>query len=535
MLQSLLFQVLSQHPDLIEAVFPNQLNRLRTSQSQSDYGMEKSQYFNSEKIQEAFDLFLSHIANSEYKAFFLIDGLDEHEGNDLDHESLAERLKFWTTGGEIKLLVSSRPWRPFLTTFTTQRTFHLHELNHDDIKTYAINRLRKDKRIHSKGVDSITMTMTTTISLIVEKLSRQAQGIFLWAHLVLSVIQQDLRRSYTLPLLMAKIQEYPSDLDGLYDALRGPIEKSPIDRSLSNRMLLLASAAPEGFPLYVLAFSWLPDDDRSGLLDPNFPHTTNCRQYSKQDLEERLQCVVERMDGLTRGLLELGKPAHPQHASTMTVWFCHRTAREYLTTNDERNSALKKSWPNFHQSDPYGRIYLANLIYNRDCAGVDYLWPEFCCNFKFETLRKFEKPMQLFMDHFFGFDEVHRYYRNHETAARFNFLRYAAFSGLDSFALEEALSYFGAFPHPPEIVFLLAASFYPSSGLGGGPYGSGRFQFASGLLERCLSKDIIGVVDAYPVDRSTKLPVWIIAFMIGLDDILHFCHLRSSKWELDRE
>lgn len=396
MLGSLLFQVLGQHPDLIEAVFPSQFEHMRTSQSQSDPHVEKVRNFNSKKIQEAFDLFLNRIANSEFKVFFLIDGLDEFEGGDLGHEDLAERLRSWATGGDIKLLVSSRPWRPFLTTFTAHRTFHLHELNHVDIKTYATSQLCQDREIRRIGVDR----MMTTIEDIVAEISSQAQGIFLWAHLVLDATRQGIRRKYSVYLLKEKVREYPSDLDDLYDALREPIEKSPIDKKLSNRMLLLAAAAPKDFPLHALAISWLPEDDESGLLDPSFPYPTECQPYSDEEIYKRLQFVAERINGLTRGLLQpiRVRPEAPEWWPEAR--FCHRTARDYLITNAKRYSALEESWPGFHQSDPYGRIYFADLVFTQasgnPIGNPNYLNKPFCRQFKPETIRRFEEPMRLF-------------------------------------------------------------------------------------------------------------------------------------------
>lgn len=154
MLRSLLYQVLSQCPELIEHVFPNQFKLMKTSRFQSDPSVEKFQDFGREQIEEAFDLLLNKTKDSNillnrtedsgHRICFLIDGLDESQGGDLDHEDLAARLKNWTVGGNIKLLVSSRPWRPFLTMFTAYPTLHLHELNRFDIRTYAIRQLAQD-------------------------------------------------------------------------------------------------------------------------------------------------------------------------------------------------------------------------------------------------------------------------------------------------------------------------------------------------------------------------------------------------------
>lgn len=533
MLGSLLFQILSQHPDLIEAVFPSQFKHMMTSQSQYDHDVEKLRDFNSKKIQEAFDLFLTRIANSEFKVFFLIDGLDEFEGGDLGHEELAERLKSWTTGGDIKLLVSSRPWRPFLTTFTAHQTLHLHELNDVDIKTYATNQLCQDREIRRIGVDR----MMTTIKEIVEEISSQAQGIFLWAHLVLDSIRQGIRWQYSVHLLKAKVREYPSDLDDLYNALREPIEKSPIDKKLSNRMLLLAAAAPKDFSLDTLDLSWLPEDDESGLLDPSFPDPAKCQPYSEQEIYERLHFVAERINGLTRGLLQPIKVPTLTPERRREVRFCHRTARDYLITNVKRYSALEESWPGFHQSDPYGRIYLADLIFTQASESRSgnpyYLNMPFCRHFKSDTIRKFEEPMRPFVSDFFSKDGPRASYSRHVTA-KFRFLRYAAFCRLDSFVLYEAANFSGAYPDPHEMTILLDQVLHSALNETVEDY-----QLALDLLRICLDRNLIVEADMrvghYPVHPSIRLHVWIVALICGLEKILQSFSAKLCSPEKDKE
>lgn len=584
MLRSLLFQVLSQCPELIEHVFPRHLKQMKTSQFQYDPSVENYQDFGSKQIQEAFDVFLKKIDKSQHKVCFLIDGLDEFQGGDLDHEDLAARLKAWTATGNIKLLVSSRPWRPFLSTFTAHPTLHLHELNRSDIKTYAIRQLELDREIRQIGA----YLMEKAVEDIVEELVDQAQGIFLWAHLVLDTIRIDIRRRYSVGMLMAKVREYPSDLDDLYDALRGPIEKSPIDRKLSNRMLLLAAAAPENFRLLAIAFSWLPEDDKSGLLDPSFPASTKCQLYAEQDMAERLRCVADRINGLTRGLLEL---VTVEKWEPPEVRFCHRSARDYLITNMKRYTALEESWPEFHQSDPYGRLYLAELIYCRtsgSSAISEYLNQPFCRSFSLDTIRKFEAPMgpllapRLVWDaaaeeswpRFHQSDPYGRIYlaeltycktsgsstiskylnkpfcrsfsldtiRKFEIPIRrplsptgmwdrddtqdishpdtVSFLQYAAYCRLDRFVLSEIASYSSASPHLPGTNILLASMFSALEEK------HGNLDLALSLVQNYLNKDSIIEAEVQVEHLHSKnasmatLPVWVVAFILGLKKIL---------------
>lgn len=85
--------------------------------------------------------------HTRYKICFILDGLDEFEGNRLDHEKLASKFKDWTVESDVKLLVSSRPWMDFLNIFDMTSTIHLHELNHLDIKTYGLGKVENDREV----------------------------------------------------------------------------------------------------------------------------------------------------------------------------------------------------------------------------------------------------------------------------------------------------------------------------------------------------------------------------------------------------
>lgn len=517
LLKSLLFQALSQHPGLMEHVFPRQIEQMRISPVQLDPSLERFQDFGSKQIQKAFDLLLNKVEQFDCRACFLIDGLDEFEGDDLSHEDLATKLGAWTAGGNIKLLLSSRPWRPFLTTFAAHQRLHLHELNEVDIMTYCIRQLEQDREIRRIGVD----LMRNTIDIVVRELACHARGVFLWAHLVLDIIRQDIRRRYSISLLKAKLREYPSDLDDLYNTLREPIEKSPIDRKLSNRMLLLAAAAPKEFSLSALAVSWLPEDDESGLLDPNFPPSTKCHPYSNTVILEREQCVSERVGGLTRGFLELVTVKTPGWDSAeQKVRFCHRTARDYWKSNARRYATLEESWSEFNQSDPFGRIYLAELIHSRVSESTsvsEYLNQPFCRNFNFDTIRKFEIPLQQLLRPMWNDGRCSHQNSSHDQTI--SFLHYAAYCRLDQFVLSEVAKNSRAYPDSPEMSILLTS-------------------MCTALKSKCENYDLVlsllqshvdmgNMIDAnisqehrIPELQNGPVPVWVIALAIGLEEVI---------------
>lgn len=142
--RSVLFQALSQCPELTEQVFPVQFRRLKNFNG--DKMVERIQGFDEVHIKEAFKLLLSRAVPDKYRLCFFIDGLDEYEGNFIKHEELAKMLQSWVTSGAIKLCVSSRPYPEFIRTFSLpeHRQIQLHKLNEPNIRAYCLNRLGND-------------------------------------------------------------------------------------------------------------------------------------------------------------------------------------------------------------------------------------------------------------------------------------------------------------------------------------------------------------------------------------------------------
>lgn len=363
--QSLLFQALSQCPELIAHVFPSQLDRMKKRRGSKQ--VEAVEDFSDDHIREAFDLLITRTSYDTHRFCFLIDGLDECDGNRLHHEQLAAMLKSWTVGGDVKLCVSSRPWPEFSKTFQSFKslTLHLHLLNRFDIETYCIGKLMKDEE---SGQDpGLCRSLAKTIV-------SNASGIFLWAHLVTDVVLQGIRQGDPANILMDKVKEMPHQLKDLYKKLREPIVRSRLDKARSDRMLILAAKyIPRGVPdMNAMAFSWLDrTDEQLGLDDFAFPPASECQPYSEDEIAARLKKVAQQVNGLTRGFLEVVEAGHNHPVEllnlTKSFWstriqFCHRSARDYLL--EEMHDTLKADFPNF--DSVYQRIYIAELIYGKD-------------------------------------------------------------------------------------------------------------------------------------------------------------------------
>ncbi|CAI4213161.1 unnamed protein product [Parascedosporium putredinis] len=274
--RSLLFEVLRSAPDLIGEVFPGLWSRYQGSWTKE----------------------------SGYKFCFFIDGLDEYEGDIMAQEELALRLVQWAEMDNVKILTAARPHHEYNGILARRdNTIHLHTLNKPDIEAYCKTRFAKDRIACREG---------KSLDPIVEKISSSAEGIFLWAFLVVNKLLEAMRQGDPLHVVRKKLDETPKELNELYTNLRNSIS-SPIDRKRCDRMLLLA----------------------------------------------------HHMFVTNRGTV--------MFISQHVVSFFHRTVKDYLLENEARMRELEASFPHFDEGIIYGNIFTADHLLIRGTVGVDGL------------------------------------------------------------------------------------------------------------------------------------------------------------------
>ena len=134
LLQSLLYEVLRQRPDLIPTVCPTRWNTKSDS------------YLDSWTRTDLFEALerLIHQDITSLKFCFFIDGLDEYNG---DHFEMIEILKHFSTASNIKLCLWSRPWEVFKDAFDRDidQRLYLQDLTRNDIKLYVRSKLEENR------------------------------------------------------------------------------------------------------------------------------------------------------------------------------------------------------------------------------------------------------------------------------------------------------------------------------------------------------------------------------------------------------
>ena len=218
MLRALLFQVLEQEPDLIPTVLPNiwakiYLKFLRHAPS------IWSESWTLRPLLAAFKRLLAQ-KEINIKLCFLIDGLDEFDGN---HEVLAELFHdvvgSCSSASNVKVCVSSRPWVVFQDSFGMCPTLKLQNLTFDDIKRYVDQEFRKNSAFRN-----LLRQDPGATDALVEEVVTKAEGVFLWVHIVVKGLLKGIRNRDSISDLWNRVEAMPRELEPLYGHMMSQIE-----------------------------------------------------------------------------------------------------------------------------------------------------------------------------------------------------------------------------------------------------------------------------------------------------------------------
>ncbi|KAK3950449.1 hypothetical protein QBC32DRAFT_376216 [Pseudoneurospora amorphoporcata] len=304
LLRTLLYQILEAAPQLASQILPARWAVLKL------FGSKARRHLPSWTWRELFDsimaLDLETVSRSSKLAIF-IDGLDEFEGDDRDHEALIGVVKKFHSCSGIKVCVSSRPWNTFRDAFHDCPQLRMETLTQTDMTLFvngSFNRSPAFRDLYSTSPNEASELMSTVID--------KAKGVFLWVSIVTNVIIEGLRDGERIESLRRKIDELPSDLGRLYTSLWRGIK--PEYKPDGARLLVLFETFHQGFkfvgPKGLTAERlWLADGDSP------VPNAQRIIRQIVQNLERRLA-------SRTRNILEVSPSG--------VVDYLHRTARDWI-------------------------------------------------------------------------------------------------------------------------------------------------------------------------------------------------------------
>jgi hypothetical protein len=327
LLRSVLFQLFSQQPNLIPLILPELWAKTYSKAVNQMYpGEDFSRFWSLQQLMVT----LRRLINQEgipLKIFFIIDGLDEFDG---DHEELANLFGEITKAPHIKMCLSSRPWVVFEDYFGQCPNLRLQNLTFKDIERYVMGKLS-----HNVAFLKLSTEEPEAAPALTQEIVEKADGVFLWVNIVVRSLLGGIRNRDELLDLWARLRSMPRELEPLYSHLLGLIEPLYLpwvsktlqilrnNHNLGYKPFGKSSSARRGVvPLTLLTFFLAIKED----LD-----ATTMRQCTWKWLNSKCEDVRIRLTARCAGLLEVSTmPGTEDISDAPYIRYFHRTARDFL-------------------------------------------------------------------------------------------------------------------------------------------------------------------------------------------------------------
>lgn len=306
LLQSLLYDLLHGHPDIVSLACPHRWAAAKTGKWQT--AAEPWSVFELAAALRS----LSTADDVPLKICFFIDGLDEYDSN---HAELCQVLLDMAKSPHIKMCLSSRRWPVFERSFgqEDQESLDIHELTKDDIRKFVHAQLRAGPRWSLDTSENASLKQAE----LVDRIVAQANGVFLWAFFVTRSLREGLSNGERLEDLAARLSRLPSDLDHLFQHMLDSV--NPADHRKMAGILQGAIHALE--PLHVDIYWQLERE----LEDVKSLSKETITPNPKENVALRREQSSYSINEKTKGLLKLVNDR---------VEFLHRTVKDFILTKD---------------------------------------------------------------------------------------------------------------------------------------------------------------------------------------------------------
>ena len=339
LLQSLLYEALSQCPQLMESVCPT---RWRSSDSYDTH----SEPWSKQELIDSFDL-LSRVPDLTTKFCFFIDGLDEYQG---DNFGLIQTVRRLAASSSIKVCLSSRPWEEFTDAFGRDKdcTIILQDLTRRDIQLYVHDALKQHH--HFARLEEADPRWNE----LVEELEDRAQGVFLWVTIVVRSLLRGLTHADDVSDLQRRLREFPAELNPFFQHIFDSID--PFYREQTAQLFLVNIEALT--PLSVIALQFIEQERRR----PDYIFELDIRPYSNKEIEDIRDTVKKRLNARCKDLLEVNVEPYLHPFCGYRVGFLHRTVRDYLIAPRIREMLNGWAAKDFDATTSLFRAHLAQIM-----------------------------------------------------------------------------------------------------------------------------------------------------------------------------
>ncbi|KAF2470006.1 uncharacterized protein BDR25DRAFT_35993 [Lindgomyces ingoldianus] len=312
LLQALLYQLLEKHPELIAQIFP------RRWKSHELFGTDLRPLTWLELV----DGLKKIILQTQFRYFFVIDGLDEFDG---DTSELLELLMKIAASPNVKVCVASRPWLIFEEALKGQPMLQLQYLTTGDIELYASQKLLNNSMFAAWQTQNHGEAF-----MIFQTIKCKAAGVFLWVYLVVSSLLEGLRDGDRPSDLRKRVEELPSDLEELFKKILSNLEPRHFDQASQLLQIVEAALAP----LSLLSLYFAEEGFDMSL-------TSEVRPLTTDEISSKVEIMRRRILSRCKGLLE---PRYIRSESSIQsqendkeggeVSYLHRTVKDFLQSQE---------------------------------------------------------------------------------------------------------------------------------------------------------------------------------------------------------
>ncbi|KAK5087257.1 hypothetical protein LTR70_007374 [Exophiala xenobiotica] len=274
--------------------------------------------------------------DEELRVCFLIDALDEHDGqHDRMAKFLHELANTSSTFVRMKICVASRPHNDLKDLFDGDLTLKIQDWTKEDIHLLVTGRLSEQPRwVNLKKVSDGSITR-----MIEEEIAERAQGVFLWVRLVVSEIIAGVRDGLSLAELQDEVSKFPDDLDEFFDHMLKRVDKKyHLETIIIVETILRSSTAPtpEYLLLVLLANTKVASRTEIGSSESITRAALDNDGFVRR-LQSRCGGLVEIVPiGGHTGDWSWNTESYPKHI----VQFIHQTVKEYFLERQNLDELL---------------------------------------------------------------------------------------------------------------------------------------------------------------------------------------------------
>ncbi|KAK0711719.1 hypothetical protein B0H67DRAFT_443548, partial [Lasiosphaeris hirsuta] len=320
--RTIIFQTLSQCPELVAGVFPTE-----SPTKPTDLAIIAP--FPVGELEEAFDRLVKlGGTQNDFRFCYLIDGLDEYDGDNQSYRALAKQLVRWSSLDGVKIICSARPYTVFRDAFRDAgTTLEFDELTRQDMFTFA------SRQFALHLTHSVPPICRDACLASVDRIVTRADGVFSWSSLVVRSLINGALDEDTVDKLEERLEECPDKIEDMFEKMLSKVDHSPSVRRWSNTIMYLAAYNPIQSALNALTLTWL--DDASWFEDGNlgsFPFNQQPRPYTESEVVVKHAYARKLLHSLTQGLLELKEATCSDQIQYFrySIGFFHRSVVDFL-------------------------------------------------------------------------------------------------------------------------------------------------------------------------------------------------------------